>query len=224
MFELWKADALDFSAILLETYKDLGLTETEYVFFVMLAKMLKTNPTGWNVADLAQYLTIGESGVAGLLMNGLGQGFIEVTQKADGAGRRFEEYSLIPLFGKVETAFRQKNRKGAAGSKEELFNLLERDFGLLSPKDIETAHMWLDDDGFDPEIIKLALMEMKSNQITSIKYVDKILLDWKKKNVTTVEGAKRQMIEFRNRRAESTIPQDGPKADPNDYYDWMGEI
>jgi DNA replication protein len=186
--------------------------------------MLKADPHRLNIPDLVGHMSIGEAEIGGLFMNGLSQGLVEVTQKMDEAGRRFEEYSINPLFAKMEAALKQKNRPTQASAREQLFQLMEQDFGLLSPKDIETAHMWLDDDGFDVEIVKLALMEMKSKQITSIKYVDRILLDWKKKNVRTVEEAKRQMIEFRNRSATQATPPSGPKADPDDYYDWMGEI
>ena len=224
MHELWQQGALDFGGILLEVYRSLGLDETEYVFFVLLAKTLKTDPHGWNLSDLAGHMSLEESGVSVLFMNGLNRGFIEVSQNIDELGRRFEEYSLLPLFGKIEGAWKQKNRKSSATAREELFKLLEMDFGLLSPKDIETAYMWLDDDGFDPEVIKLALVEMKSNQISSIKYVDKILLEWKKKNIRTVEEAKRQMIDFRNRKAHQTPVPNTPTANPDDYYDWMSEV
>lgn len=224
MYELWRKGALDFSALLLEVYGQMGMSEAECVFYLLLAKALQTNAYSWKPSDLANDMSLEEGGVAALFMDGLEKGFIEISQKSDDMGRRFEEYSLASLFGRIETAWKQKNRKSTASAREELFKLLEMDFGLLSPKDIETAYMWLDDDGFDPEIIKLALVEMKSNQITSIKYVDKILLEWKKKNVRTVDEAKRQMIDFRNRKAHQTAPQASATANPDDYYNWMDDI
>jgi len=225
MYELWKKGALDFGALLLEVYQELGLGEAEYVFFVLLARALKGNPQSWKLADLAANMSIEESGVAALFMEAIGKGFVEVSQKSDEEGRRFEEYSLLPLFGKMDVAWKQKQRKSNENSRQELFKVLEQDFGLLSSKDIETAYMWLDDDGFDPEVIKLAVVEMKSQNITSIKYVDKILLEWKRKNVRTVEEAKRQMIDFRNRKAHlAPVPATTTTVNPDDYYDWMSDI
>lgn len=224
MYELWKKGLLDFGTLFLETYSQLGLNELEYVFFVLVAKALKTNPKVLKVDDLASHMSIEESGVATLLMEAIGKGFIEVDEKADEQGLRDMEYSLQPLFGKIETIWKQKQRKSTEDRRQELFKLLEQDFGLLSTKDIETAYMWLDDDGFDPEIIKLALVEMKSQQITSIKYVDKILLEWKRKGVGTVEEAKRQMIDFRNRKAYQAPVPATSGANPEDYYNWMDEI
>ncbi len=49
------------------------------------------------------------------------------------------------------------------------------------------------EDKFDAELIKLAIQELNAYQIKSIRYIDKILLEWKKKNITTVEEAKRSI-------------------------------
>ena len=65
---------------------------------------------------------------------------------------------------------------------------------------------------------------MNSYQIKSIRYIDKILLDWKKKNIKTVEEAKRQLIAFRQRKQSSmTTETQTVSVDPNFYYDWMNE-
>ena len=74
------------------------------------------------------------------------------------------------------------------------------------------------------DLIKLAIQEMNSYQIKSIRYIDKILLEWKKKNITTIEEAKRQLIAFRQRKqTAATTSAQAPVVDPNFYYDWMNE-
>ena len=84
--------------------------------------------------------------------------------------------------------------------------------------------MWMTEDNFDPELIKLAIYEVNANQIKSIRYIDKILLEWKKKNITTVEEAKRQLIQFRQRKqSPMATNNEAPVVDPNFYYDWMNE-
>ena len=44
MYDLWKNNLLDFNTLLLTTYSELGLNEQEYVFLVLLARLLQTKP------------------------------------------------------------------------------------------------------------------------------------------------------------------------------------
>ncbi len=224
VYGLWKDNLLDFNTLLLTTYKELGLNEHEYVLLVLLARLLKTNPSGWTFSDISTHMTIDEANCSVLFINLVERQYITVSSKMDERGKRFEEYSIAPLFEKIETLLRQQKTQATSTQREEIFSMIEQEFGILSPLDIETIHLWMTEDNFDPELIKLAIREMNSYQIKSIRYIDKILLDWKKKNIKTVEEAKRQLIAFRQRKQSSmTTETQTVSVDPNFYYDWMNE-
>lgn len=224
VYGLWKDNLLDFNTLLLTTYKELGLNEQEYVLLVLLARLLKTNPSGWTFSDISTHMTIDEANCSVLFINLVERQYITVSSKMDERGKRFEEYSIAPLFEKIETLLRQQKTQATSTQREEIFSMIEQEFGILSPLDIETIHLWMTEDNFDPELIKLAIQEMNSYQIKSIRYIDKILLDWKKKNIKTVEEAKRQLIAFRQRKQSSmTTETQTVSVDPNFYYDWMNE-
>lgn len=224
MYELWKEKLLDFNTLLLTTYKELGLNEQEYVFLVLIARLLQMNPSGWTFNDISTHMTIDESTCSVLFISLVERQYISVNSKTDECGKRFEEYSILPLFGKIETHLKQQQAQSKSTQREEIFSMIEQEFGILSPLDIETIHLWMTEDNFDPELIKLAIREMNLYQIKSIRYIDKILLDWKKKNVKTVEEAKRQLIAFRQRKqAPATVEAQTTPVDPNFYYDWMNE-
>lgn len=224
VYGLWKDNLLDFNTLLLTTYKELGLNEQEYVLLVLLARLLKTNPSGWTFSDISTHMTIDEANCSVLFINLVERQYITVSSKMDERGKRFEEYSIAPLFEKIETLLRQQKTQATSIQREEIFSMIEQEFGILSPLDIETIHLWMTEDNFDPELIKLAIREMNSYQIKSIRYIDKILLDWKKKNIKTVEEAKRQLIAFRQRKQSSmTTETQTVSVDPNFYYDWMNE-
>ena len=224
VYGLWKDNLLDFNTLLLTTYKELGLNEQEYVLLVLLARLLKTNPSGWTFSDISTHMTIDEANCSVLFINLVERQYITVSSKMDERGNRFEEYSIAPLFEKIETLLRQQKTQATSTQREEIFSMIEQEFGILSPLDIETIHLWMTEDNFDPELIKLAIREMNSYQIKSIRYIDKILLDWKKKNIKTVEEAKRQLIAFRQRKQSSmTTETQTVSVDPNFYYDWMNE-
>ncbi len=200
------------------------MNEQEYVLLVLLARLLKTNPSGWTFSDISTHMTIDEANCSVLFINLVERQYITVSSKMDERGKRFEEYSIAPLFEKIETLLRQQKTQATSTQREEIFSMIEQEFGILSPLDIETIHLWMTEDNFDPELIKLAIREMNSYQIKSIRYIDKILLDWKKKNIKTVEEAKRQLIAFRQRKQSSmTTETQTVSVDPNFYYDWMNE-
>lgn len=224
MYDLWEKKLLDFNTLLLTIYKELELNEQEFVFICLLAHLIQTNPGGWTFADISKQMTIDDGSCSLLFISLVERKYILVTSKTDEFGKRFEEYSLSPLFGRMEKYLKQKQNQSKSTQREEIFTLLEQEFGILSPLDIETIHMWMTEDNFDPELIKLAIYEVNANQIKSIRYIDKILLEWKKKNIMTVEEAKRQLIQFRQRKQSPiATTNDDSMVDPNFYYDWMNE-
>lgn len=77
--------------------------------------------------------------------------------------------------------------KGApTRTREEIFQDIEKEFGRpLSPIEMESISGWMDKDGFTPDIIFLSLREASLNQALSIKYMDRILLNWQKRNLKT---------------------------------------
>jgi DnaD/phage-associated family protein len=80
---------------------------------------------------------------------------------------------------------------------ENIFEIIENEFGrLLSPLEIEMIRGW----DYPIEILKLAVQEASTSGQFVIKYIDKILYNWSKANVRTVEDAKKYIINFRNRK------------------------
>ena len=67
-----------------------------------------------------------------------------------------------------------------------LLRQFEIEFGrYLSPIEREEISAWLRVDHYDPEIIRLALREAVLAQAYSLKYVDRILLNWQRHNLKT---------------------------------------
>ncbi|WP_235069985.1 DnaD domain-containing protein [Turicibacter sp. TJ11] len=224
MYELWKNNLLDFNTLLLTIYSELGLNEQEYVFLVLLARLIQTKPGDWTFADISTHMTIDDASCSLLFISLVERQYVSVTSQTDTEGKRFEEYSILPLFEKINKHLKQKKNQSQSTQREEIFKMIEQEFGILSPLDIETIHLWMTEDNFNGDLIKLAIQEMNSYQIKSIRYIDKILLEWKKKNITTIEEAKRQLIAFRQRKqTAATTSAQAPVVDPNFYYDWMNE-
>ena len=151
MYDLWKNNLLDFNTLLLTTYSELGLNEQEYVFLVLLARLLQTKPGGWTFAEISAHMTIDDANCSLLFINLVERQYISVTSKTDSLGKRYEEYSILPLFDKVERHLKQKKNQSQSTQREEIFKMIEQEFGILSPIDIETIHLWMTEDKFDAE-------------------------------------------------------------------------
>ena len=95
---------------------------------------------------------------------------------------------------------------------------------FLSPMECESITMWLDDDGHTVEIIRAALKEAVIAQKLSLRYIDRILFEWKKKNVKTLSDVERQTKSFRtvgirpSQQQEKTV---SVKRVP--FYNWLEE-
>ena len=79
-----------------------------------------------------------------------------------------------------------------------MYQLFEQEFGRpLSSIEFQRIGQWLEEDHYQPEILKLALREAVLNQAYSFNYVDRILLSWKK-NLRT----KQQVEEDQNKKKQ----------------------
>lgn len=80
---------------------------------------------------------------------------------------------------------------------ENIFEIIEKEFGrLLSPLEVEMIQSW----DYPIEILKLAVQQASTSGQFVIKYIDKILYNWSKANVRTVEDAKKYIANFRNKK------------------------
>jgi DNA replication protein len=90
-------------------------------------------------------------------------------------------------------------KRHPAGAQMNVFTLFEQEFGRpLSPMEVETINGWLDQDRYPDELIRLALKESVFNGKLHFRYIDRILLDWNRNGIHTVEQARAQMQKFRS--------------------------
>ncbi len=80
-----------------------------------------------------------------------------------------------------------------------LFRVFEQEFGRpLTPMECETIEAWLDRDGYPEDLVLFALKEAVFAGKLHFRYIDRILLEWSRNRVTSVEEARSHVQRFRS--------------------------
>lgn len=214
-------------------YKELNIEDEEALIVIhLLAFHMEGNdfPTP---NDLMNRLTMPDNDITSRLQRLMQKGFLEITSDVDANGKLYEKYSVYPLWERIMQIIEMKEHQKSATTlrqeEGEVFRLFEEEMGrLLSPLELEKIGFWLDEDKHSPALIKEALKEAVFAGKLSIRYIDRILLEWKKKNITTPQAAQKQSEQFRekqtfNRSPARTMQQDMQSANKVPFYNWLEE-
>ncbi|EIJ78647.1 DNA replication protein DnaD [Bacillus methanolicus PB1] len=223
-----KEGSITIPAALLSHYKKMKLNEQELTLLLHVISFLEKGNEFPTPDELSARMTISAAECTDMLRGLIQKGFILIIDGYSKDGIRFEKYSLQPLWEKLIEQFliEQKKQKLENQHQEEtdLYTIFEREFGRpLSPFEIETLTMWLDDDHHDPVIIKAALREAVISGKLNFRYIDRILFDWKKNGIKTIEQAKsygRKFRQFQSQRMEQQNEQP-EKTKTIPFYNWL---
>lgn len=95
-----------------------------------------------------------------------------------------------------------------------IYDIFEQEFGrTLSPIEYELINGWMEAQ-FNEEIIIMALKEAVFNGVSNLRYIDKILYEWKKKGLNSKEDVENDRIKFQQKKVEKKELFD---------YDWLNE-
>lgn len=211
---------------LLFFYKDLGLNELELVVILQLHRYLQDENEFPTPKELSSHLTIDEKECSNILRKLIQKGLLEIKQLENEKKQLSEAYCLDPLWDKLHNIFNSSEEEEEnIGT---IFILFEQEFGRpLSPFEIETINSWLDEDEFSPALIKAGLRESVLMNKLNFTYIDRILRDWKKKGVKTVEDARESSRAFRDRQIQNRSYQptsqekSAKKTDQSLYFNWL---
>lgn len=206
IIDLLKESPIVCPRLLLYHYQELKLTERDFIF---LLYFMNQEDFSFNPKKMALDMNRKLPEIMDLVSDLHDRGFInvEVCRQHKVCEERI---NLDPLYQKL--GFFIIN-----GPKEEkqtnLFEIFEHEFGrTLSPMEYEIMHAWLED--FSEELIMLALKEATYNGVTNLRYIDKILHEWKKKGVQTATDVDKEKKKF-------TTKKETPKQLFD--YDWLNE-
>ena len=103
---------------------------------------------------------------------------ITITPDKDNRGKLIEKISLDNLYNDIKET---ENKKKKESEKEDFYTKFQENYGHnLTGMDLELINAWLVA-GYSEELILGALKEANYNGVPTLRYIDKVLFEWKKK-------------------------------------------
>lgn len=215
-------------AVLFSEYRNMNLNEHELVLLLNIISFIEKGNNFPTPEELSSRMTITVSECNEMLRRLIQKGFIEIVDEYSSEGIMYEKYSVELLWERLVEQFLMKNKISQEVTKKadegDLYTCFEKEFGRpLSPFECESLAMWMDDDHHDPIIIKAALRESVMSGKLNFRYIDRILFEWKKNGIKTIEQAKNHGRKFRQKQTQSRSVQDSqaPTSNSVPFYNWL---
>lgn len=191
-----------FPGILLTKYKELKLNEKELLLLIFF---LNESDLYFNPKKIAQFFGYETSEVIILINSLCEKGVITLDSRVENE-KRAEIINIDPFYHKL--SFLIMKEKKCQEVDKNIFDTFEVEFGrTLSPIEYEKIREWME--VYSKEMIEEALKEAILNQVTSLRYIDKILADWSKKGI--------RIREFKKEAPKNIVKEELLE------YDWLNE-
>lgn len=165
----------------------LNISPVEFSLIVHLLEMTGEGIVMPLPSELGDRMNVSENEARSVLLGLLQKELIAIDASTDG-----ERYSLLPLFEALQSS---EVKSSEPSINENIIHTFEREFGTITPFEIEQIVGWMTEDGFNEELIMAALREAKLRNVRNFKYMDKILRVWQDHNVESLED----LVEYQRR-------------------------
>lgn len=206
--------------LLLQYYKHIDLNETECFMLIQIYSFLSKGIHFPTPEQLSERMTLTSEECMQTIQKLIVKKVLLIEEHQNPYS---ESYSLAPLWDKLARfIINHEQKKINQKIEDNVFALFEKEFARpLSPIEYETITMWLDQDNHSPELIKAALKEAVLSGKLNFRYIDRILFEWKKNGIKTVEEAHHYGEKFRRHQQK---PYENKEKKPNvnyPFYNWL---
>ncbi|GEC89927.1 MULTISPECIES: DnaD domain-containing protein [Brevibacillus] len=211
ILQLLQEGATSVSNLLLKMYKRMSLTDDEMMLLIHLLSFQQEGNRFPTLTELEERMSMTSRRLIQSLQKLLKEDWITIDEFIDPqTGMRHEQYNLTPLYKKLYQTWREQQADPRSmdpymevavsldAEPVAIYARFEQAFGRpLAPFELENIHMWTEQDGYQEELILTALREAATVGKLHIRYIDRILLEWQKQQITTVEQARLYSLNFR---------------------------
>ncbi|TLS35879.1 DnaD domain-containing protein [Pseudalkalibacillus caeni] len=215
--------------LLLQHYKHIGLNEEECLFLIQLHTFLEAGNPFPTPEEIASNMTYTAQNCMEMIRTLMKKNVLAIEDHQDTEkGYYSESYSIYPLWEKIlvylEQEEKQEQLERSQDEESNLYSIFENEFARpLSPIECETLAMWIDVDGHPPHLIKASLKEAVLAGKLNFRYIDRILFEWKRNGIKTLEQARAYGEKFRkynqDRRPGKKTKEKEEVSYP--FYNWL---
>lgn len=201
-YDMMQAGYTQVPNLLLQYYRQLGLTDFELLLIIKLMYSIHEEKQPYPQAEeLAQSMSASaaniQAGIASLMEKEL---LIVESDYCSNSKSVQPCLSLQPLYEELVSVWAVKKQQKLMQVQAMLENDIyidistvyksfEKEFGrLLSPMETEKIKSWVVDLGFSTEMLLEALQRAILRGVRNCQYIDRILLEWQKHNLTSMEA------------------------------------
>ena len=197
----WKkvinAGSTNINNLLIQHFQELQFTSDEFVLFVNLKMFQEQGIHFPATAQLRKNTGFSIPQIYQLTQSLIDKHLIQIESRTSQNKKYQDYYDLSPAFEKLEVKQQTTPIQDTNNEVQNLFQKIEVEFGRpLSPIERQTIQEWLQEDKYSPEIINLALKEAVLNQVYSLKYMDRILINWEKQHITTAAQLQQNKMRY----------------------------
>ncbi len=196
-FEQMVADKIiDFQKLLLKSHKGLNLDGISLTILLHLNSFLEKGYNMLSISKLETLMCEERATIESKLEKLVATNYINLTMVTTKDDQKMEIFTLEPLYEKLfNKLFLENVNYDSANilgkevfNRRELFELFEAEFSRqLSPLEREMIDGWISKGSFSLELIRAALKEAVYYGKLNMKYIQQILINWKKNNIRTID-------------------------------------
>ena len=186
LIEIFKQGNMVIPLYLLQHYKDFKLKLDEFIFLMYLYNLGDNfvfdpskfgNELNMTLIEVMSYIEVLTD-----------KRFIRVESKKNDKGVMEEFIVMEDFYNKLTMiTIDEVNKETNDVSKTDIFEVIQKEFGrTISPIEYEIIKAWIES-GINQDVIKEAVKEATFNGVSNLRYIDKILYEWGKLGVKTVE-------------------------------------
>ncbi len=184
--KLFKQKNFQINPLILKNLKNLGLSLNE---FLLLLYFINEEPS-LDLIKIKDILGFNDEEILNIYSDLLNKGLIEViVEKVD--NKVSETISLELFYDKLVL-----NGYKVEDNSTDVFSKFEREFGrTLSPIEYERINSWIGS-GVSNEMIVNALNEAVINGSPNVRYIDRIIYEWSKKNSKSDQEEYKELFDY----------------------------
>lgn len=213
--------------LLLRHYRKFNLSNDELVLILQLKSYMDKGDLFPSTKQIGENMNMTEDNVFRAIHQLTQKKVLSIETTKDEKGITQDAYSLSLLWEKLFVLMKQELTDEEVINKEKedknLYTLFEEEFGRsLSSIEIEVLTKWMKEDKYSNELIRMALREAVLSQVYNLKYIDRILLNWEKKNIRTKEQVEKESEKFRMSASSANMfADDEEEIEPVPMINWL---